>query len=45
MQKLSILFMMEVNYEINNTVASIEKNDDLRPMNLEQGVLINDKLR
>lgn len=28
-----------------NTVASIEKNDDLRPMNLEQGVLINDKLR
>lgn len=29
----------------NNTVASIEKNDDLRPMNLEQGVLINDKLR
>lgn len=27
------------------TVASIEKNDDLRPMNLEQGVLINDKLR
>lgn len=29
----------------NNTVASIEKNDDLRPMNLEQGVLVNDKLR
>lgn len=28
-----------------STVASIEKNDDLRPMNLEQGVLINDKLR
>lgn len=28
-----------------DTVASIEKNDDLRPMNLEQGVLINDKLR
>ena len=28
-----------------DTVASIEKNDDLRPRNLEQGVLINDKLR
>lgn len=28
-----------------NSVASIEKNDDLRPMNLEQGVLANDKLR
>lgn len=30
---------------MKNSVASIEKNDDLRPMNLEQGVLINDKLR
>lgn len=28
-----------------NSIASIEKNDDLRPMNLEQGVLVNDKLR
>lgn len=34
-----------VHDSVSNTVTSIEKNDDLIPMNLEQGVLINDKLR